>query len=393
MRLAILSSHPIQYYAPLFRELARHIDLHVFFAHQPTPAQQAAAGFGAAFNWDIDLTSGYGHSFLANVAAQPDASRFNGCDTPEIGARLREGGFDAVLLFGWHLKFLLQGLWAAKLQGLPVLIRGDSHLGTQRSAPKKLAKEIFYPPFLRLFDVALYVGQRNRAYYEHYRYPADRLYHSPHCVDTRRFEAATAAGAGVELRRKLGVPNEERLVLFAGKLVEFKRPLDVIEAVARLRREGMAVSLMIAGSGPLDGQAKASANTLNVPLFALGFQNQMAMPAVYAAADVLALPSSAETWGLVCNEALACGTPIVTSSEVGCAPDLAADGAAGRVFSFADISDLSKALGSLLTAPPTVAAIRRKSDAFSLSRAAEGIIRGCELARRQPLSPTIASLN
>ena len=68
LRLAVLASHPVQYYAPMFQELARRLELEVFYAHQATPDQQAAAGFGQAFEWDVDLLSGYRHTFLKNVA-------------------------------------------------------------------------------------------------------------------------------------------------------------------------------------------------------------------------------------------------------------------------------------------------------------------------------------
>ena len=78
VRLAVLTSHPIQYYAPLFRALAQVVDLHVLFAHRATPAEQARAGFGTPFEWDVDLTSGYAHSFLKNVARQPGTDRFPG---------------------------------------------------------------------------------------------------------------------------------------------------------------------------------------------------------------------------------------------------------------------------------------------------------------------------
>ena len=103
MTLAILASHPVQYYAPLFRELAKHIGLHVFYAHNATAEQQAAAGFGQAFTWDVDLTSGYQHSFLRNAANRPGTDCFSGCDTPEIKERLRAGNFNAALSLGWHL--------------------------------------------------------------------------------------------------------------------------------------------------------------------------------------------------------------------------------------------------------------------------------------------------
>src|SRR6516164_8335520 len=128
MRLAIVASHPIQYYAPIFRELARRLDLKVFFAHCATRDDQAKAGFGVKFNWDIDLLSGYDHVFMHNVAKQPGLDRFSGCDTPEIGRWLAEDRFDAVLVQGWYRKSFLQTIFAAKRLGLPVLARGDSHI-------------------------------------------------------------------------------------------------------------------------------------------------------------------------------------------------------------------------------------------------------------------------
>jgi glycosyltransferase involved in cell wall biosynthesis len=372
LRLAVLTSHPIQYYAPLFRELARRLDLHVFYAHEATPQQQAAAGFGIAFDWDVDLLSGYSSSFLKNVAARPGVDHFAGCDTPEVGARLREGRFDALLLMGWHLKSLLQGLAAAKRIGLPVMIRGDSHLDTLRSTAKRTAKRLVYPTFLRLFNAALYVGRDSRAYYRHYGYPEHQLFSSPHCVDTTWFADRATASARAELRARLDVAYPTSLLLFAGKLVSFKRPLDVVAAAARLNGNGHAVELMVAGSGELAEAMEVSARDHKVTLHMLGFQNQSAMPAAYAASDLLVLPSDGrETWGLVANEALACGRPIAVSNACGCARDLA-DGAAGTSFPLGDITALADTVSALLEAPPGPEAIAAKSALYSLRAAADG---------------------
>lgn len=374
-RLAVLASHPVQYYAPLFRTLAQRTDIHVFYAHKATPDQQAAAGFGVAFDWDIELLSGYPHSFLVNRARQPDARRFSGCDTPEIGARLRDGGFDAVLSLGWHIKSLLQGTWAAKRLGLPVVVRGDSQVATARSRTKLLAKRVSYPALLRTFDAALAVGQQNRAYYLHYGYPAERIFHSPHCVDTAWFRERSTPAARAQLRSDMGVAADDKLVLFAGRLTAMKRPLDVVEAVAIARSRGLAAQLAVAGWGELESQLRRRAGELGVPLHLLGFRNQTAMPSVYAAADVLVLPSDAcETWGLVCNEALACATPVVVSDRVGCAPDLAADGRVGRRFPVGDCAGCAEALIDLFDNPPSAEEIKLVSDRHSLAKAADGVM-------------------
>lgn len=374
MRLAILTSHPIQYYAPLFRELAKHLDIEVFFAHKATPGQQAAAGFETEFDWDVDLLEGYPHTFLRNDARNPGTSRFSGYDTPEIAGMLANGRFGALLITGWHLRCYWQAIWSAKRLGIPILVRGDSQLETPRSGVKRLVKQVAYPVFLRLFDAALYVGQRNRAYYERYRYPVQKLFYSPHCVDTARFAAGASKVARISFRAQMGIKDADQVALFAGKLVEFKRPLDLLEAASVLRVKGVPIQVMVAGSGPLERELEVRAETLRIPLHLLGFQNQTQMPAAYAAADVLVLPSNGrETWGLVCNEALACGTPIVVSDAAGCSPDLALDNVAGRAFPMGDIGSLSTTLGQILESPPSPEGIHRVSEAYSIQSAIAGI--------------------
>ena len=375
VRLAIVTSHPIQYQAPVFRELAARCDLTVFFAHRATPGDQGAAGFGVDFDWDVDLLTGYKHVFLNNVAVEPDLGHFSGCDTPEILGRLRDGAFDAVLICGWHFKALVQALYAAKRLRLPALARGDSQLQTPRTMWKRGIKSATYPLLLRMFDAALYVGERSRAYWRHYAYPQNRMYFSPHCIDTEWFAARATPRARVTLRGRLGIDEAVKVILFAGKLVEFKRPLDVIAAAARMRRDGAMAHVLVAGSGPLADEMLGAAAASYVPLHLLGFCNQTEMPAAYAASDILVLPSEgSETWGLVANEALACGTPIVVSAAAGCAPDLAGDGAVGRVFATGDTNALSVALADMLRNPPSAAAIASKSAAYSLAAAADGIM-------------------
>lgn len=388
MALAILSTHPIQYYAPLFREIARRVEITVFFAHRATPAQQAAAGFGKAFDWDIDLTTGYSHEFLRNVAREPGAHHFAGCDTPEIDQKI-SGRFDALLVTGWNSKCYWQGVWAAKCRGIPVMVRGDSHLDTPRGLAKRLVKSMTYPALLRLFDAALYVGERNKAYYLHYRYPAKRLFHSPHCVDIERFKAGATPAARAALRARLGIDPDEKAILFAGKLISFKRPLDVIAAAAVVRAQGLRAHVIVAGSGPLEQEMRSIAQTVDVPLHVLGFQNQTQMPAAYAAADVLALPSRGEeTWGLVCNEALACGRPVVVSDSCGCAPDLTGDSTVGRTFAVGDVAALAQALTEVLCSPPSSDALALKSAAYSAYAAADGVQRAHSYLLDQQCSST-----
>jgi glycosyltransferase involved in cell wall biosynthesis len=375
MRLAVVVSHPIQYLAPLFRRLARQVELKVFYAHRATQCDQAKAGFGVGFDWDVDLLSGYESVFLKNTAAVPSIERFNGCDTPEIGRHIADGRFDAVLVEGWYLKCLMQAIFAAKLGGIPVLLRGDSQLPTQRSRLRRAGKMIIFPMFLRLFNGALYAGERSRIYWDHYHYPAKRMFFSPHGVDDDWFKARATRKAGSALRKRAAISPQTKVALFAGKLVPYKRPLDLVAAIARLRAEGMDVCLLVAGAGELAGKLALLAQSLSVPIHMLGFCNQSEMPATYAAADIMVLPSDGrETWGLVANEALACGCPLVLSDAVGAAPDLAGDGSAGVSFPLGDTDALARAIGKVLLDPPTPQAVKAKSAVYSLETAVNGIV-------------------
>lgn len=382
-RLAVICSHPIQYYAPLFRELAKSVDLHVYFAHKATPQQQADAGFGVGFEWDSDLVSGYSNSFLENVAADPGVHHFAGCDTPGVAAKLAAGGFGAVLVMGWHLKTYLQAIWAARRRGLPILVRGDSHLATPRHPLKRLTKELLYPAFLRQFAAALYVGQRSRAYYEAYRYPPFRLFFSPHSVDTLWFATRASHAERVRQRAQIGVSPVTRVVLLAGRLVPFKRPLDLVEACAILRSRRADIHLLVAGDGELRGEIEERCRQRGVPLTMLGFRNQSQMPAAYAAGDVLVLPSDAsETWGLVVNEAIACGRPVLVSDGCGCALDIRASEGVGLTFRAGDVTDLADGLSRILQGSPDAEACARFSTAYGLAASAAGVQRALEFCLR-----------
>lgn len=373
-RLAVLICHPVQYYAPIFRELASHFDLHVFYGQRLSPSQQAKAGFGVEFDWDVDLFSGYASSFLNNVSRRPGPDHFLGCDTPEIGRLLKQGRFHALLVIGWYLKCFVQATWAAKRLGLPVLVRGDSHLDMPIGHGKQIAKQAFFPIALRAFDAALYVGERSREYYLHYGYPEKRLFFSPHCVDNEWFAARATGAARQALRSLHGISSDDKVALFAGKLVPFKRPLDLVFAAGILKSQGFDLTVLVAGAGQLAEQMRTSAQSAGVRLIELGFCNQTQMPAALAAADVLVLPSGGEeTWGLVANEALASGVPIVVSDRCGCALDLAGDGRVGRIFPVGNIQALASALRTIIQNPPSHEAIASKVASYGIAAATDGI--------------------
>lgn len=345
-RVAVVTSHPIQYHAPWFRGLAEVFELQVFYAHRPDAAGQARAGYGVAFDWDVDLLSGYPHRFLRNVSRQPDVFHFGGCDTPELAHELERGGYDALIVTGWYLKSYWQAIRAARRLGLPVLVRGDSQLGTRRPLLHRLAKKVAYRGLMRSFDGFLVVGQRNREYLLHYGAPAERFYPVPHFVDNAWFAERCAAAAPdrERLRASLGAAPGERLVLFVGRFIDVKRPLDLVRALGRLRERGVAVRGVLVGAGPLEQAIRAEADRVGAVLSLPGFKNQGALPSLYGAADCLALTSDSESWGLVINEGMACGLPAAVSARVGAAPDMVHEGRTGSVFEVGDVAGCAAAI-------------------------------------------------
>ena len=303
IRLAIVASHAVQYQAPLFRGLASRLDVTVFFCHRHDPEQERQAGYGQAFSWDVPVLEGYRHTWLDNVARRPGVNRFSGCDTPDIGRHLRDGRFDACLVHGWYLKSYLQAIAACRRLGIPVLLRGDSQLTTRRGLVKRALKYVPYRMLLNSVDGHLVVGSANREYLQHYGVPGDRLFDVPHAVDDAWFaplaKQAREQGSRLRERAALGIPQGARVALFVGRLVASKRPGDLVRALAHPRLPDDVWGLFV-GSGPLDEATRAQAASMNARAVFAGFRNQQALPACYAAADWLVLPSdSRETWGRV----------------------------------------------------------------------------------------------
>ena len=386
MRLGVLATHPIQYHAPLYRELAQRLDLHVYFAHRQTAAGQADAGFGVAFEWDVDLLEGYNHSFLENRSSTPGTDTFTGCDTPTIKGIIARESFDAFLVTGWYTKSFWQAMTACWRTRTPLMIRGDSQLGTPRSAVWGIAKEAVYRAFIPRFDRYLVVGERAREYYVHYGADPDRMDFVPHFVDNAFFRHhAEAAEWGTPLRAALGYPDDALVLLFVGKFISKKRPLAIVEAVKALRQRGHDARALFVGSGELEGEVRAAAEAAAIPAHFAGFQNQTEVPAYYAAADLLVLPSDGgETWGLVVNEAMACGTPAAVSVAAGCAPDLIVEGETGVTFPLDDPPALAHAVDAFVPAlgsERVAQALRSTVDTYSLETAADGVVQAVQSCR------------
>ena len=252
-------------------------------------AGQAKAGYGVAFEWDVDLLSGYQSRFLTNVARQPSTDAFSGCDTPGIAEEIARGTASTPSSCpAGACGPTCRRCAPAGGRSVPVLVRGDSQLASQRGGAIRLAKALIFPRFLKRFDGFLYVGQRNREYLEHYGVPADRLFFSPHCIDNEAFRRASDAAR----RTKPPDGHTARRVLFVGKLIESQAAARPAACGRPHPGHGGQVEVAFAGAG--EARGRASSRPRQTPVSArrsMGFVNQSELPAVYAAADVIVLPS------------------------------------------------------------------------------------------------------
>ncbi|HLP36081.1 glycosyltransferase family 4 protein [Lacibacter sp.] len=339
-RLAIITTHPIQYNAPLFRVLSerKRIAVKIFYTWGQSQEAVFDARFGLQRSWDIPLLDGYEYEFVHNVSKRPDSNRFWGVINPGLIKQLEQEQFDAILVYRWSLFSHLRIL--RSFGGKPRLFfRGDSHLLKRERGLKAVLKKQLLRFVYQRVDKAFYVGAYNKTYYRHSGLTQDQLLYAPHAIDNERFSADAEgweAKASAE-RLLLTIPQHCLVFLYAGKFYEVKQLELLIEVFQQLK--GDQYRLLLVGNGEQEEQLRASAATDDRILFQ-PFRNQSEMPLVYRLGDVFVLPSKRETWGLGVNEAMACSRPAIVSDACGCAPELIVERETGFVFRSGDEADL-----------------------------------------------------
>ncbi len=343
MRLAIITTHPIQYYAPVFKLLAQKIGLMVFYTWGEQSVSKHDPGFGKTVEWDIDLLDGYSYQWVDNTAADPGSHHFKGIVTPGLIAQITEWEPDALLVYGWAYHGHLAVMRHFKNK-VPILFRGDSTLLDERPGLRNSLRPVYLKWIYRHISCALYTGTSNRAYFKKYGVPEQHLIFAPHAVDNKRF--------GIQqdttfLRQQLHIDQGDIVVLFAGKLEEKKAPGSLLTAFISLASPGC--HLIIVGAGILEVSLKQQADKYPNIHF-MDFQNQTMMPAIYQMCDLFCLPSAGpgESWGLAVNEAMAAGKAVLVSDKAGCAADLVRPGVNGYVHSAGSVADLSAKMSALI---------------------------------------------
>lgn len=365
VKVLLVSSHPVQYAAPLYRLYARdpRLDMTVAYCSLQGAEPGVDPEFGVEVVWDVPLLEGYRWVHPPNRSPRPGLRGFFGLVNPGLARIIWRERPDIVVCYGWWAASFWIAALTAKLAGAKLVFTTDAHTLQPREGlrAKAALKRVLLPLFFRLADAAFGPSSRTLALLRSLGVREERLFLTHYVVDNRFFQAGAAAACRIEVRWRWNLPEEAFVVLFVGKLVPWKRPADVLEAVARVP----GVFAVLAGEGPLRAtlESRAASSDLAGRVRFLGFVNQRALPEVYAASDVLVLTSEYEAFGLVVNEAFCCGLPAIVTEACGAAGDLVRDGETGYIVPVGDVDALADRLRRLASDPELLKTMGEKARA------------------------------
>jgi glycosyltransferase involved in cell wall biosynthesis len=380
VRLALYSPWPVYYHAPLYRRVAAdpRIAFTAIFGSDIGVHRRVSNGYAREIDFGVPVLDGYDAVFLRKASRNTSEANASLRDWDIITA-LRRGRFDALWMNGYR-SITHQVAAATQISlGKALLVREEQTLLPRRRLWKRAAKSVGLRLLLRR-AYGLYIGSENRRWFRHWGVPDDRLFFTPYTVDNDRLRKAARQldPQREQLRRSFGLDPSKPVILSVCRLTGGKQPLMLLEAFRNLRASREA-SLLIVGSGPLESELQRTTAAERIPdvRFA-GFLDQNEVTRAYAAADVFVLASTDETWGLVVNEAMNFGLPIVVTDRVGCGTDLVVDGENGFVIPPHDWRPLTNRLLDLTTCEQRRRAFGsaslRKIKAWNYETAAEGVV-------------------
>jgi glycosyltransferase involved in cell wall biosynthesis len=354
-KIIFINSHPIQYFAPLYAYCNTDgLKVEAWYCSDESIKGDKDVQFGKAVKWDIPLLENYPYRFFRNMARKPSIhGGFFGLVNFGIVKALFRERKSVIVVTGWgYLSYVLVILFS-RLAGHTLCLRCETPLKQEKlHSPfklllrKVLLKQLMFP----LINKFLYVGKQNAAFCKYYGAREEDLVFSPYSVDNCRFDRSfnELQGQKDKLRQSLGIPIEHLVILFSGKYIQKKRPLDLLKAFKLLNSK--KASLVMIGEGELRKEMELFIleNQLE-NVYLTGFVNQSLIANYYAVGDVFVMCSEqGETWGLSVNEAMNFELPIVASDLVGSADDLVSPGVNGFTFPCGNVAELHKILDKFL---------------------------------------------
>jgi len=387
LRLGIFATHPVQYHVPLWRALTADpsLDVRVFYFSDHSLRGSVDPGFGVPVAWDIDLESGYTHEFVSRT---PDLHHPGSISIPDVKALLTQQRLDWALFSGYTYGFQLQLARNARRHGVRLLMRGEFSDGsaTPRPFAKRIARSAYLRWFYRHVSRFCYPGEHARHHLLAHGVHGQQLFFSPYSVDDQLIERARSTMTRTDARRELDIPEDQFTFVFSGKLVPRKDPMAVLDAIQRMQRTER-IGLIVLGDGELAPAVKSRAQSLlGNRALCPGFVNQSQLVRYFSAADALVLPSRYETWGLVVNEAMHYGLPVIATDHTGCHANLVCEGKTGFVYPCNRNDVLAERMQTLVDDPGLARqlgqAAREHVSQYTIAASARGVFEALDLNKQ-----------
>lgn len=366
MKVVYFATHLIQYQAPLLRQLySDGLDITTIYANTDNIVGTYDPGFSQVVSWDIPLLGGYPYKVIPKNTNFFNVIKF-------CLRHIREINPDIIWIHGWGFSICRAAWLAALISKKPIMMRSDavigcaahhetSHIESSKignivySFKLALHKLIFSFAF-KTIRAFLVVGSANKRFYLSYHVPPIKLHFAPHAVDNNYFRSRClkALNTRAQLKDSIGIPPDHLIILFAGKLIPRKGAHLLIEALSNLQSQhpNLKVTLLIVGEGIERTKLEDQASHLSPESVKFtGFVNQSKLPDYYTLCDIFVLPSIFEPWGLIVNEVMNAGKPVIVSSRAGCAEDIVKSGYNGAVFRSNDVLDLQEQLYKFIVNP------------------------------------------
>jgi glycosyltransferase involved in cell wall biosynthesis len=362
-RLVVITEIIAPYRVPVFNSLARRgdVDLHVIFLSETDPSLR---------EWRVPRNEiEFSYEVLPSLRRR--IGKYNLLVNLGVARALRASCPNVVICGGYSYVASWQAVAWSRRNQVPTILWMESTGRDQRRGYAGV--EHLKKRFIELSDAFVVPGRSSADYLKTFGVASEVIFHAPNAVDSDFFASQARAHCGGDPR----LPR--RFFLYAGRLIPEKGVFDLFAAYEKLAREvRQEFGLVVAGNGIARPQLEEWANTIHPgSIVFTGFQQREELARLYANAYALVFPTRSDPWGLVVNEAIACGVPVIATSVAGCVPDLVEDAWNGRVVSSGHVDELAGAM-DVLSRDPAMrdrmsANSREKSLAYSPEACAAGL--------------------
>ncbi len=253
--IAFFITHPVQYLSPLFRKLSENneINLTVYYFSDETVGEFKDKDLGL-IQWDIDLLGGYRYKFIKNNSYFPSTHNVPfGLVNFGIIKELKNNNYDFIVTQGWNYMSHWIVFLTSFMLKIPLLLRVETPLNQELLKDKKklFIKKIILKPLFKRISMFLAIGRQNSDFFKFHGVPDKKIIFSPYAIDNNFFRSRyiKLKNEKEELKRQYKLNKYKNIVLFVGKLITKKRPLDLIKAFQKISDKNSC--LILVGEGNL----------------------------------------------------------------------------------------------------------------------------------------------